>query len=144
MPSPMQQLEKQVFDRLNSLVVPLLMEGIGSSNIPPASLVVLESTGHKSGKTRKTPMWSLKLGRCRLVGTARGKRSFWVKNLYAQGDTRYFIAGEQVAASAIVLAPHFNNIHLWDLNGLFSKISALLNKLVSRGWAFAILVPQES
>ena len=139
-----QQLERRVFDNINKLVVPLLIRGVGSSSMTPASLVLLESVGYKSGKTRQTPVWSLKIGACRLVGTARGNRSFWVKNLNQHDNANYYLAGEKVSASAIVLAPDFDNLHQWDVNELFSKLSALLNRFVARGWAFAILVPEKS
>ena len=72
--------EQKVFRNLNSVVEPAVRRGFGSPTRAPAGLIVLETVGFKSGTTRRTPLWSLRLGRYRVVSTARGNRSFWVKN----------------------------------------------------------------
>ena len=74
-------LERNFFRRLNSVVEPAVRRGIASSRLTPASLIVLETTGFKSGKQRRTPLWSIGLGRYRIVSTVRGDRSFWIRNL---------------------------------------------------------------
>lgn len=66
------KLEQAVFRRLNAVVEPAVRSGIGSTTLAPASLIVLETVGSKSGlRRRTTPLWSIKLGRYRVVSTAR-------------------------------------------------------------------------
>ena len=75
------KIEQRVFRRLNAVVEPAVRRGIGSPALAPASLIVLETVGFKSGKKRRTPLWSVCLGGYRIVSTARGDRSYWVRNL---------------------------------------------------------------
>ncbi len=134
-------LEQRLFRGINGVVEPLVRKGFASSAHVPASLIVLESTGFRSGQQRKTPLWSLGLGRYRLVSTGRGRRSFWVRNLYQQPETRYFLGGKAVDSEAIVMAPGFNNLGDWELGPLLSRLFLGLSRLVDQGWAFVLLVP---
>lgn len=135
------KLEQQVFRRINGLVEPLARKGFASSKLAPASLIVLETTGFKSGQRRRTPVWSLGLGRYRLVSTARGGRSFWVKNLLKDSQVSYFLGGKAVSSEAIVVAPGGNNLNEWDLGPVLSGLTSRLSQYVNSGWAFAVLVP---
>ncbi len=71
-----QKLEQKFFRALNSVVEPAVRKGIGSSRITPASLIVMETTGFKSGKMRRTPLMAMRVGKYILVATFRGGRSF--------------------------------------------------------------------
>ena len=135
--------EKQLFRRVNGLVEPLVTSGVASSARLPLSLIVLETTGFKSGKQRRTPLWSIRVGDYRLVSTARGKRSFWTKNLRAQPTARFFLGGKPMEAEAILVTPDFDNVDGWDLNAALTRLVAFLNRLAGEGWAFALLVPAE-
>ncbi len=137
------RLEQEVFRRLNGVVDPLVSRGIASSAKTPASLIVLESIGFKSGQARRTPLWSLRFGPYRLVSTARGRRSFWVKNLQKQSQVQYSLDGEEVASDAIVIAPGYDNLEQWELSPWLERALALLKQQVGRGWAFALLVPAD-
>ena len=141
MANAMKKVEQQFFRRLNNLVEPLVRSGLGSLKWAPASLIVLESTGFKSGQSRRTPLSSVRLGQYRIVATARGKRSFWVRNLQKNPDVSYFVGGEALPAEAILVAPDFNNLDDWELSSLMSQLMAGLARFVKQGWAFAILVP---
>lgn len=134
------QFEQQFFRRINGVVEPLVSRGVGSPSWTPASLIVLESIGFKSGQRRRTPLWSLRLGPYRLISTARGKRSFWVKNLKQQPAINYSLDGAVVEAEAIVIAPGYDNLDDWDLSPLMQRALALLKQQSERGWAFALLV----
>lgn len=134
-------LEQRFFRRLNGVVEPLVRAGVGSPANLPAGLIVLETTGFRSGRKRRTPLWSWRLGRYRLVATARGARSFWVKNLGARPVNRFYVGGERRESEAIVIAPGFNNIDEWELNAVFSRLAKTLVEAARRGWAFALLVP---
>jgi hypothetical protein len=138
------KFEQQLFRRINAVVEPLVSRGVGSPARTPASLIVLESTGFKSGQARRTPLWSLRLGRYRLISTGRGNRSFWVKNLLKRSQGSYCLAGKPVSCDAIVIAPEQDNLDDWELNSMLGHLASVLRKLVNQGWAFAILVPQET
>lgn len=135
------RMEQAFFRRLNGVVEPLVRAGVGSPARLPAALIVLETTGFRSGKPRRTPLWSLGLGRYRLVATARGERSFWVRNLGAQPRARFYLGGERRESEAIVIAPGFDNIEEWELNAPFGRLVSALVDVAGRGWAFALLVP---
>lgn len=133
--------EQRLFRRLNRLVEPLVRRGLASSSVAPASLVVLETTGFKSGLPRRTPLWSLRLGRYRLVSTARGNRSFWVKNLFKSSQTTFFVGGKKQSAEAILLGPADDNLDDWDVPPWMCRLFRGLEAYTRRGWAFALLVP---
>ena len=137
----MQKAERAMFRRLNGVVEPMLRRGVGSSSTTLASLILLETTGFLSGKTRSTPLWSLKLGPYRLVTTARGKRSFWLKNLQQLPEARVVAGGCDEATDAIVIAPGFDNSGDWELSPPLRQLLALLKMPVRKGFAFALLVP---
>lgn len=139
--STWKRLEREFFRRLNGVVEPVVRAGVGSPTRLPAALIVLETTGFRSGKRRRTPLWSLGLGRYRLVATARGERSFWVKNLGARPRAGFYLGGERRESEAIVIAPGFDNVDEWELNAPFGRLAKALIDVSRRGWAFAVLVP---
>ena len=98
-------LETIYYQALNSVLMPLAESGALSPGIVPAGLIVLETTGWRSGRTHRTPVVAAALGDCLLVSTVRGRRSHWVKNLIAQPDVRYWSGGRAQAARAYVAAP---------------------------------------
>lgn len=137
-------IEQKLFRRINAVVEPLVSRGVGSPSRTPASLIVLESTGYKSGQPRRTPLWSLRLGPYRLISTARGERSFWVKNLQKKPFVRYALGGNHISSEAILLTPGFENLGDWELTSPLRRLALLLRRFVGQGWAFAILVPIEN
>jgi deazaflavin-dependent oxidoreductase (nitroreductase family) len=143
MKASIRSIEKQVFRRVNALVEPLVLSGRVSSGRLPLSLIVLETRGFKSGQQRRTPLWSVRIGDYRLVSTARGRRSFWTRNLAEQPRVRFFLGGKPKEAEAILVTPDFDNIDGWDLNFTLSRLVAFLARLAGEGWAFALLVPAE-
>ena len=62
MAAAISRFEQQFFRRINGVVEPLVSRGVGSPSWTLASLIVLESSGLKSGQTRRTPRWSFRLG----------------------------------------------------------------------------------
>lgn len=135
------RIEQGVFRCLNAVVEPAVRRGIGSPTFAPASLIVLETVGFKSGEQRRTPLWSVGVGPYRIVSTARGRRSFWVKNLVKQPRARYYLGGRALAADAIVIAPGEVGPQQQPVNSVMRGITNLLSRLAREGWAFAILVP---
>ena len=98
-------LESVYYQALNSVLRPLAESGALAPGMLPAGLIVLETTGWRSGRTHRTPVVAFALGDCLLVSTVRGRRSHWVKNLIAQPDVRYWSGGRAQAATAFVAAP---------------------------------------
>lgn len=133
-------LERNLFRSVNALVEPAVRRGFASSCLLPVSLIVLESTGFKSGSPRRTPLWSLGVGPYRVVGTARGERSFWVKNLQKTPQVRYFIGGKARSATALVIAPGYSDQVSETSPALLGWLMERLRGLPVRGWAFAVLV----
>ena len=134
-------LEQQVFRRLNAVVEPAVRWGFASPTLAPAGLIVLETTGFKSGEQRRTPLWSFRLGRYRIVSTARGGRSFWVKNLLQQPRVSYYLGGRRRESQAIVIAEGAPQHSAAALSPVMRKLTEVFARYARSGWAFAILVP---
>jgi len=141
MSSSFAKIEQTVFRRLNAVVEPAVRRGIGSPTLTPASLIVLETVGFKSGAQRRTPLWSFRLGRYRIVSTARGERSFWVKNLLKQPRVSYYLGGRSRESDAIVIAGGRAEQQSPALTPVMNKLLKVFSRLAQAGWAFAILVP---
>lgn len=137
-------VEREFFRRLNGVVEPAVRCGIGSPRLLPAGLIVLESTGFKSGLKRRTPLVAFKLGSYIVVMTARGERSFWVKNLRKQPRTRFWRGGREQQARAFVLAPGKPYRRPTSFPGWLSQVAARLHPLTRQGFAFAILGPEKA
>ncbi len=139
-----QTLERDFFRRLNSVVEPAVMRGIGSPSFTPAALIVLESTGFKSGAIRRTPLLSLRLGPYTLISTARGDRSFWVKNLRKQPDVVFYLGGKARPARAFVLSAGKRYRRPKSFPDWLGALCDVLHHYTQRGWCFAILSPRET
>ena len=133
--------EQKLFRGLNSVVEPAVRRGFGSTSLAPASLIVLETVGFKSGIQRRTPLWSFCLGRYRIVSTARAKRSFWVKNLLQQPKVSYYLGGRRRESQAIVIAKGVPQYSASALSPVVRKVTEIFARHARDGWAFAILVP---
>ena len=141
MPTDLATLERAFFRRINSVIEPAIRRGLGSPRLAPASLIVLETTGFKSGKQRRTPLWSLRLGPYRIVSTVRGKRSFWVKNLQKHPHTTYYVGGKPRRSEALVIAHGTDRRPSSILPPVLRGLTGFLAGLTRNGWAFAVLVP---
>lgn len=98
-------LESVYYQALNSVLTPLAESGLLAPGMIPAGLIVLETTGWRSGRTHRTPLMAAALGDCLIVSTVRGRRSHWVKNLIAQPDVRYWSGDRSRDVRAYVAAP---------------------------------------
>jgi len=136
-----QRLEREFFRRLNSVVEPAVRCGIGSPRFVPGGLIVLESEGFKTGNLRRTPLVAIRLQKYVFVTTARGDRSFWVKNLNKQPQVRYWLGGREREAKAFVMMPGKRYRRPRSLPSPVGKILDLLAPYTKAGWAFAVLAP---
>ncbi|MEZ5573033.1 MAG: nitroreductase family deazaflavin-dependent oxidoreductase [Halioglobus sp.] len=135
------KLEQAVFRSINTLVEPAVRRGIASSALTPVSLIVLESVGFKSGKARRTPLWSLRFGRYRIVSTVRGDRSFWVKNLQQQPRVSYYVGGKRREAEAIVIDGGPLDQRAATLTPALRGLARAFARYSQRGSVLAMLVP---
>ena len=135
----LKSLERDFFRALNSVVEPAVRRGLLSPRFAPAGLIVLESVGFKSKATRRTPLLATKVGRYVFVSTARGARSFWVKNLHKESRVRYFSGGKARDAEAFVMMPGKPYERPGSLPGVVTRLADKLAPLTESGWAFVVL-----
>lgn len=109
--------------------------------IPPGGLIVLESTGAKSGKARRTPLVATRFQGHVFVSTLRADRSFWVQNLQKNPQVSYYLGGKEHKAKAFVMTPDKRYRRPKTLSPVIGKIADFLAPYTKAGWAFAVLVP---
>jgi hypothetical protein len=136
-----QKLEREIFRMLNRVVEPAVRYGVGSPRFVPGGLIVLESTGFKTGATRRTPLVATRLLGHVFISTVRGDRSFWVKNLQQQPRVSYFLGGKKREARAFVMMPGKRYRRPRSLPPAVSWVTDFLAPYTRAGWAFAVLAP---
>jgi deazaflavin-dependent oxidoreductase (nitroreductase family) len=138
----LKNIEREFFRGLNFVVEPLVRSGIASPTFTPTSLILLETTGFKSGLKRRTPLLALRLGKYTLVSTGRGKRSFWVKNLQRDPHVDYYLGGRARGSLAHVMASGTRNDPPKTFPLVIKKIAEILRNNAPEGWVFVILAPR--
>ena len=144
MPMNRQTIEREFFRKLNSIVEPAVRRGLGSPRFLPGGLIVLETTGFKSGATRRTPLLATRLGRYIFVSTFRGQSSFWMKNLRKQPSISYYLGGKPRKAKAFLMLPGKQYRRPKSMPSLVGKLTDRLARLTGSGWTFAVLMPVKS
>ena len=139
MSSIRQTLERNFFRGLNTFVEPAVRKGLLSPRCAPIGLIVLESTGYKSGALRNTPLLATHIGDYVLVSTGRAKRSFWVRNLQQQPHIRFHLGGKVKEATSYVITPDEDFQTPPSLPPLVAATANLLARRGGEGWAFALL-----
>ena len=96
------EIQRRGFAALNRVVEPLVKVGFGSP-FPLAGLgvVLVESTGHRSGKTRTVPLLAARIGDRVVTSTVRGN-SLWARNLEAEPRAAVYLNGRRRDACASV------------------------------------------
>jgi deazaflavin-dependent oxidoreductase (nitroreductase family) len=135
-------LEIELFRTLNRIVEPMVRAGIGSPRIVPTGLIVLETRGRKTGRLLRNPLAATRIGKHVIVGTFRGNRSQWVKNLAAQPRTRYWLAGRPREIRAYVMYEGKRIRVPKTLPAPLQHVVRFLAPYAKAGWAFAILSPR--
>jgi len=77
-------------------LIPLLERGMG----PKRLVLLLTTTGRKSGLPRVTPLQYEEHGGNIYIASARGVKADWFKNLQADPQVQYRIGGQSTAAVA--------------------------------------------
>jgi deazaflavin-dependent oxidoreductase (nitroreductase family) len=134
-------LEAQLYRSVNALFEPAIRRGLGAPLFTPAGVVVVEMIGRKSGERRRVPLAALRLGRHLVIGTVRGERSLWARNLAANGDARVWLAARARPMRAFVLRPGASARTPRALPPALHPLWRALATLTARGFAFALLVP---
>jgi deazaflavin-dependent oxidoreductase (nitroreductase family) len=133
--------EVEFFRFLNRWVEPRVRAGLGSPRLVPGGLIVLETRGRRTGRRARVPLVATRFGDHVVVGTFRGGRSQWTRNLEARPETRFWMGGRARPARATVIragrAPRRG-----ALPPLLRVVAALLAPYTRAGWTFAVLAPR--
>lgn len=137
-------LEAQFYRTINGLIEPAVRAGVGSPCIlSPNGLIVLETTGRRTGRVYRTPVAATLLGGRIFVGTFRGRSSQWLKNLTARPALRYWLRGGPHDADAMVLTPGGTPLDRAALPSLLRPIVPALELFVNGfGFGVAVLTPR--
>ncbi len=134
--------EVEFFRKLNRVVEPMVRVGFGSPRIAPTGFIVLETRGRKTGRRRRSPLAATRIGHHILVGTFRGDRSQWFRNLAAQPRTRFWLGGRARDAQAFVMHKGKRFRVPKSLPVPLQKVVTVLAPYTRKGWAFAVLSPR--
>ena len=139
----MTAFQNQFFAGVNLFAEPLIRAGVGNPLFWPTGTIVVEMTGRKSGRKINIPVLATRVGEFLVFSTVRNQAQ-WLKNLKANSEVRYWLAGQPREALACVIAsgeaalseqlpPQANCLANW-----LQQQSRLL------GISFAILTPRKS
>ncbi len=136
------RLETQLFRTLNPLVEPWVRAGFFSPWIWPTGMVVLETEGRRTGRPHRVPVLGTMIQDHLVVGTLRGERSQWFRNLRSAGRARYWLRGEPRSAHALTFAPNAERPDVRQLPpGVRAAVARLAPAVGMLGWRFAVLSP---
>lgn len=137
-------VESEFFRALNSFVEPVARAGFFSPDRWPAGVVVLETAGRRTGKTRSTPVMAVVIDGYAIVGTARGERSDWFRNLQASPRLHYWLGGERREGRALTFAPGQEQPSTDELPPLVKDaVCSMLPAVDALGCRFAVLEPEK-
>jgi deazaflavin-dependent oxidoreductase (nitroreductase family) len=91
---------RRLFQLINKIVEPLVRLGFVSPHAGPG-LVVVETTGHRTGLPRRVPLLGLRAGESVIVTTVRPNSS-WVRNLEDHPQAEVWSGGIRRRATAEV------------------------------------------
>ncbi len=133
-------LEKDFYQALDSILGPIADSGVAAPGSLPLGLIVLETTGWRSGKQHRTPVLATAFGDRLLVSTYRGRKSHWVQNLIRNPDIRYWTGEQSHAVTACVVAPD-EPLPLEQSEAVIAM--SLLGSVADvSGFAFVVLSPK--
>jgi len=88
------KIERSAFGVINQFVKPAVRVGFGSPLPVGGGVVLLETTGRRSGLARQVPLVAWRVGKTIKVSTLRGD-SDWVANLEANASGAVWINGRR-------------------------------------------------
>jgi len=95
------QIEAPIFDALNAVVRPGVRVGLGKPLPVGGGLVLVETTGRRSGLPRQAPLVAGRVGDSLVVSPVRAD-SQWLRNLEADPRVRVWLTGRARSATAHV------------------------------------------
>lgn len=129
-----------IFQRLNARVEPRVRSGFASPGLLPAGLIVLETTGRRSGTTYRTPLLATLAPDGYLwVSTVLGRRADWLRNARANPEVRYWLQGRAREGRALVSAPGLPMPDLSELPPL-TRWAATRAIRIARALHFGMLI----
>ncbi|GIW13663.1 MAG: hypothetical protein KatS3mg062_1102 [Tepidiforma sp.] len=133
--------ERDFFRALNAFVEPAVRAGLGGPCLIPCGLIVLETTGRRSGLPRRTPLLASLIDRCLVVATVR-PHSHWVRNARANPSVRYWLNGREHRGRAHVITADARPALPETLPQLVRVLAEnLLARYAALGWSFAVIEP---
>ena len=102
---------QRFFRGLNAAVEPVVNLGIGNPLPLGFGAVVVETTGRISGRPRRVPLLSARVGDNVVVSTVRGD-SQWLRNLEAEPSAQVRLFGRDRAATAHIKRGPLNLVTL--------------------------------
>ena len=137
------RFESDLFSGLNSVVEPYLRAGFGTPGPCANGIVLLETTGRKSGRIINVPLVAVSFGNVVVVSTVRARRSQWVRNVAANRDVRYWLRGRARKARAFVIGDGAPVASRAAMPLHVRALASMLHPLtITDDVAFAILIPQ--
>ena len=97
---------KAVFAHINPIVEPLARSSWSGPRLIGPGLILLETTGRRSGELRQRPLLSWRVGSTVIAGTVRSK-SDWIANLRADPQSRVWLDGAPTDVDATIIALPF-------------------------------------
>ena len=133
-----------IFRRLNASIEPIIRSGFASPGLLPAGLIVLETTGRRSGQTYRTPLLATldPIGYL-WISSVLGRSANWLRNAHANPAVRFWLGGRAREGHALVSAPGYPMPDLSDLPPLI-RWKATRAVRISRvlGVGVVIIVPK--
>ena len=105
------QIEAPIFDALNAVIRPAVRVGLGNPFPGGGGLVLVETTGRRSGLPRQVPLVAGRVGNSLVVSTVRAD-SQWLRNLEADPRVRLWLTGRARSATANVRRGRLNIVSL--------------------------------
>ena len=112
--------------------------GFGSLWIFPVGLIVLETTGRKTGLPQRVPLLAAMIGGHIVVSTVRAQESQWLRNVLEDPDVGYWLRGQELRGRAIVVMSGRDVPDVVD-DDARCLVDALRKPAATFGTAFVIL-----
>lgn len=97
---------RSVLQHLNPIVEPIARNALSGPHLVGPGLILLETTGRRTGVTRSRPLLSWRVGSTVYAGTVRPK-SDWIANLRAEPTSTVWLDGAPAEVDATVIPVPF-------------------------------------